>query len=104
MRKKENTEAENSFFVAEAIPGETASFTPPETVSDGGSGFTHILRASRHGRVFILKALKPEYAGSLFHQALLRKEFEVAAGMSHLGRSEERRVGKECRSRWGAYH
>src|SRR5690349_22950528 len=21
-----------------------------------------------------------------------------------LGRSEERRVGKECRSRWGAYH
>lgn len=85
MRTKENKEAENSFFVAEALPGETASFTPPETVSDGGSGFTHILRASRHGRVFILKALKPEYAGSLFHQALLRKEFEVAAGMSHPG-------------------
>ena len=23
---------------------------------------------------------------------------------SHLGRSEERRVGKECRSRWSPYH
>src|SRR3712207_9516698 len=24
--------------------------------------------------------------------------------MGHLGRSEERRVGKECRSRWSPYH
>ena len=24
--------------------------------------------------------------------------------MSNLGRSEERRVGKECRSRWSPYH
>src|SRR5258705_1232316 len=28
----------------------------------------------------------------------------TAAGNSHLGRSEERRVGKECRSRWSPYH
>ena len=26
------------------------------------------------------------------------------AGMSNLSRSEERRVGKECRSRWSPYH
>ena len=25
-------------------------------------------------------------------------------GVSSLGRSEERRVGKECRSRWSPYH
>src|SRR5690554_7920600 len=25
-------------------------------------------------------------------------------GTLHMGRSEERRVGKECRSRWSAYH
>ena len=24
--------------------------------------------------------------------------------LTHLGRSEERRVGKECRSRWSPYH
>ena len=24
--------------------------------------------------------------------------------IAHLGRSEERRVGKECRSRWSPYH
>ena len=24
--------------------------------------------------------------------------------VKHLGRSEERRVGKECRSRWSPYH
>ena len=26
------------------------------------------------------------------------------AEMTNLGRSEERRVGKECRSRWSPYH
>src|SRR2546426_12353828 len=25
-------------------------------------------------------------------------------GLSHITRSEERRVGKECRSRWSPYH
>ena len=27
-----------------------------------------------------------------------------AAGLKVVGRSEERRVGKECRSRWSPYH
>ena len=32
--------------------------------------------------------------------------FEVLStnGDTQLGRSEERRVGKECRSRWSPYH
>ena len=28
----------------------------------------------------------------------------IAGGFQILGRSEERRVGKECRSRWSPYH
>src|SRR3712207_9245231 len=28
----------------------------------------------------------------------------TARGLQHQGRSEERRVGKECRSRWSPYH
>src|SRR5258706_12748073 len=31
-------------------------------------------------------------------------EGPLMAGMSVVGRSEERRVGKECRSRWSPYH
>jgi len=29
---------------------------------------------------------------------------EAARGFQRLERSEERRVGKECRSRWSPYH
>ena len=29
---------------------------------------------------------------------------EALAGACHVFRSEERRVGKECRSRWSPYH
>ena len=29
---------------------------------------------------------------------------EMPAKVNRLGRSEERRVGKECRSRWSPYH
>ena len=32
------------------------------------------------------------------------KEFDAAVQMQGLCRSEERRVGKECRSRWSPYH
>ena len=30
--------------------------------------------------------------------------FNVTAADCEMGRSEERRVGKECRSRWSPYH
>ena len=35
---------------------------------------------------------------------LIAGVYPVDAGMIHLNRSEERRVGKECRSRWSPYH
>ena len=31
-------------------------------------------------------------------------EFVMVTNQDGLGRSEERRVGKECRSRWSPYH
>ena len=34
----------------------------------------------------------------------LREWIEIVDGMGELKRSEERRVGKECRSRWSPYH
>ena len=33
-----------------------------------------------------------------------KPEFAAAWGAKPLARSEERRVGKECRSRWSPYH
>ena len=49
-------------------------------------------------------ALAPRTGGPLFHFS----EFQCAplkiSGGGRIDRSEERRVGKECRSRWSPYH
>ena len=35
---------------------------------------------------------------------MLQKQIKEAPAFAVLNRSEERRVGKECRSRWSPYH
>ena len=46
----------------------------------------------------------------LIERGLLRRAGELVRGVTNAGtvmlvsRSEERRVGKECRSRWSPYH
>ena len=48
------------------------------------------------------KIIQPEQvAGAVF---LLASEDATAVNGTTLCRSEERRVGKECRSRWSPYH
>ena len=37
-------------------------------------------------------------------QRLGCKFFQLCLAQKQVGRSEERRVGKECRSRWSPYH
>src|SRR2546430_15688013 len=63
-------------------------------------GVTLLTRSKRHvelthaGRIFLNEA-----------QRLLRSADDaVQAAQSAQARSEERRVGKECRSRWSPYH
>src|SRR3712207_9261447 len=47
----------------------------------------------------------PETAGEIGIGAILGAPFMLATlAMFVVGRSEERRVGKECRSRWSPYH
>ena len=58
----------------------------------------HKIRASRAGRPLYVLHDGPPYANGRIHMGTafnkILKDF----------RSEERRVGKECRSRWSPYH
>ena len=87
----------------------------------GGAGFiggNFILNLMKTGQAIVINYDKLTYAGNLdtltnieenphytFEQGdicdrdRLKKLFE-----KHVIRSEERRVGKECRSRWSPYH
>ena len=47
------------------------------------------------------------FSGKIGSLSLLRLKMRTSNGLfliTFLGRSEERRVGKECRSRWSPYH
>src|SRR2546430_3782670 len=46
-----------------------------------------------------------EFGGHLaLHHLEIRRRHRAAPNAINGGRSEERRVGKECRSRWSPYH
>src|SRR5258706_12634183 len=67
----------------------------------GEPGFDHWrMQLARNHRVHpdaVLGVLHCDDAGEL-------NDAGLAGGISDLRRSEERRVGKECRSRWSPYH
>src|SRR5256885_8812287 len=46
----------------------------------------------------------PAETRELFDAAREPKALWMVEGAAHVDRSEERRVGKECRSRWSPYH
>src|SRR2546426_12337734 len=60
-----------------------------------GSEHLHTAENIRAGVEQSLRRMRTDYLDLVqFHRSLTRREF----------RSEERRVGKECRSRWSPYH
>src|SRR3712207_6290827 len=50
------------------------------------------------------RLLKHEVGQQLFDQVVGRAHARGLLSDEHFTRSEERRVGKECRSRWSPYH
>ena len=46
----------------------------------------------------------PAMLALMENAAMLAVRDALAQGQTTVGRSEERRVGKECRSRWSPYH
>jgi len=81
--------------VGQLGPGDQVSFPP-----GGGLDGEEVGQEVGVGRLALGSRLEPavEDRGGLGQAKLL----EVHPGLLH--RSEERRVGKECRSRWSPYH
>ena len=67
-----------------------------KTVTDLGMKYICIRSAEHKGIA--------DYTPEEVRTVLLPKLRAAGVGVSSLGRSEERRVGKECRSRWSPYH
>src|SRR5690554_1473421 len=63
-------------------------------VGPNGAGKSTLIKA-------ILNLVKPVTGKVLFNNQPYKK---VQKQISYVPRSEERRVGKECRSRWSPYH
>ena len=49
-------------------------------------------------------AVQPPVSGIILQDATKRIHLEPPVSVGGAARSEERRVGKECRSRWSPYH
>jgi len=64
----------------------------PGRWSERDREFLEAFASNPDGIVSVLRNLPPEITGALCSRA------------SRASRSEERRVGKECRSRWSPYH
>ena len=67
--------------------------------------FDHILfhtRAQPDSPAIVMEDRAVTYG--MLGAAIERCARRIAALNLHAGRSEERRVGKECRSRWSPYH
>src|SRR3712207_9426154 len=56
------------------------------------------------GAVFWMWIIALIGAGSSFVESTLAQVYKTKDKHGFRGRSEERRVGKECRSRWSPYH
>ena len=51
-----------------------------------------------------LKVPASKYRENMENHFMYGKNKRIPKHMTDYGRSEERRVGKECRSRWSPYH
>src|SRR5256885_2334638 len=58
------------------------------------------------GNFFTIRDVLKEYDAETVRFFVVRSHYRSPLNYSdvHLNRSEERRVGKECRSRWSPYH
>ena len=70
-----------SSYVTTEYEGISTEFTKIEQISS--RGYSELYRATRYGRLFMLKCLKAELAVQPVYQQMLRKEFEIVASLQH---------------------
>src|ERR1039457_2778404 len=89
-----------------ARPGLLAGLNQYEilrVLGGGGMGIVLLAREAATGREVAIKMVKSDL---VTNQSVVHRFLKEAGHLKRLRhtRSEERRVGKECRSRWSPYH
>lgn len=70
-----------SGYLTDGFEGISRMFTDMEVLWQ--TRHNRLARAKRYGRWWILKSLKPEYAGQTFYQQMMRKELEMLMRLQH---------------------
>lgn len=73
----------DSGFLVDEVPLLSSSFAEVKFFHENEKGYTHLFKAKRMGKWFVLKCLKKEYAENPTYQTLFQKEFEIAYQLSH---------------------
>ena len=81
--------------------GQKGAIQPIETISTGAISIDYALGVGGVPRGRVVEIFGPESSGKTTLALQIIAEAQRLGGMA---RSEERRVGKECRSRWSPYH
>ena len=63
----------------------TRQYSDIALLHESGNGAFCLFRASRFGKKFILKALKPQFRNDPFYEAILQKEFMIGDSLKHQG-------------------
>src|SRR3712207_9511648 len=95
---------------------ELAGYRIRSLIGRGGMAYVYRAEDGRLGRTVALKVLAPELGDNQDFRRRFLRESRMAASLDHPNiipiydageadgmRSEERRVGEECRSRWSPY-
>ena len=75
-----------------------------EKIYDARTGMEYVLVGDYYLPALKLPRTRPIGRWGMLHKAYLKLRKPAYYQSLLLSRSEERRVGKECRSRWSPYH
>lgn len=78
-----NDDSLTSGFLKEDILLNDVAFTDIQEIYSSPSGYNHLFRCHRYGKLHVLKALQPLYKETAFYEQALRKEFNIGYQLEH---------------------